>query len=569
MKKLILLSLLFSLSAQASEFETVFAQAKKSLERNDFNEAIELCTKAVELKPNDLNANFFLAYSYQTIGQLDKAIEIYQTIAAFAPGHASIHGNLAHALRHTGQVHKAIAHYEQAVTIKPENASLHYGFGETLLKTGEFERGWKQFEWRYKRGSSGKKFEEKIWDGSNLIGKKVVIRAEYGLGDTIQFIRFAKFLKEAGAYVVAQVQGALVKLISFCPYVDEVVPMNKTVQFDFQIPVMSLPYKLNIFDEKELVIEIPYLFADENLVQYWKTKLAHDGNFKIGLCWEGSSYYDSLRPAQSIKSMHLSEFQLLSELPNVTLYSLQKSSASKHTDEVSFEVRTFGDDFDESNGRFMDTAALIENLDCIVTIDTSIAHLAGAMGKPVLMLLPSVADWRWMVERDDTPWYPTMKLIRQKQYGKWDDVIETIYHELANLLEQKTEKSDTVVAEISVGELIDKITILQLKTKHITNEAKLKNIRKELDILQTTRNKHVPQSEKLDEITQELYNVNAQLWDIEDDCRDKEREKQFDDDFIQITRSVYITNDKRCALKRKINLLCGSNLIEEKSYAAY
>ena len=568
MKKLLSILLLLSLQTNANNFDTLCTQAEKSRERNDFHEAIKLYEQVLKLKPQDIQSNFFLGYSYQTIGNLEKAVEQYKTTLTLVPENPSVQTNLAHALRHLGRPEEAVECYESALAQKETNASLHYGFGETLLKLGDFDRGWHEFEWRLQRDESWKSLEPKMWNGSDLTGKRVAIRGEYGLGDTLQFVRFARHLKESGAYIIAHVQGALLKLLSMCPYIDEVAPLNKSIEYDFHIPVMSLAYKLGVTDEEQFAQDIPYLSADKAIVDYWKSELERDGNFKIGLCWEGSTYYDSLRPVQSKKAMHLSEFAPLAELPNVTLYSLQKSNASKHVDEVSFEVRTI-DGLDEEHGRFMDTAALIENFDCIVTVDTSVAHLAGAMGKTVFMILPTIADWRWMLERNDSPWYPTMKLFRQTEYGNWKNVMHAIADDLEKMIAQKTKKADTVLAEISVGELIDKITILQLKSKHITDEKKLKNVCKELEILQTTRNRHVPQSEEIDCLAQELYNVNAQLWNIEDDCRDKERDKEFDDEFVQVTRSVYMTNDKRCALKRKLNLLCGSNLIEEKSYAAY
>lgn len=538
-------------------------------EKNEFDQAVTYYKRAIEQRPNNLHANFNLAYTYHRMGDLENAIDTYRTILSFSPDCTDARCNLAHMLRYVGHVDEAINQYEKTLKAAPDNPHVHYGYAESLLKAGQFEHGWEEFEYRWKRDANSRNFSDKLWDGSDLMGKTILVRAEYGHGDTIQFIRFTKHLKEMGATVIAEVQGALKKLLSGCPYVDKLIVVGQQLpEFDAQVPVMSLPHKLGIFNEEEFATG-PYIDADQEIVHHWKSELARDGKFKIGICWEGSTYFDSLRGPRSKKALHLRTFKALSELPNVTLYCLQKTEARNQMNEVDFEVRDLGPDFDGSSGRYMDTAALMKTLDLVVTVDTSVAHLAGALGVPVWVVLPTVADWRWMLDCDDTPWYSTMRLFRQETYGDWDSVFAQIKTSLGKKLQERVKKSDIVSAEISIGELIDKITILQLKNKYIKNEAKLKNVRKELAILCTTRDEKVAKCKELDELTEQLYAANQRLWDIEDACRDKERLKEFDDEFIQITRSVYINNDERCALKRKINTILGSNLVEEKSYAAY
>ncbi|MFC1845763.1 DUF6165 family protein [Candidatus Dependentiae bacterium] len=554
-----------------NSFDAHLSMASMYAGKHDFVKAVEHYKKAITIRPNHLHANFNLGYVYNQIGELHKAIDIYQNMLLFAPDCVDAQCNLAHTFRYLGRVHEAIELYEQVLQKWPNQASTHYGYAEALLKAGDLENGWREFEWRWKRETDTRGFSRNMWNGhEDLDGKTVLVRAEYGQGDTIQFIRFAKFLKELGATVVAEVQHTLVTLLSCCPYLDEVVAINDPLpEFDTQVPVMSLPHRCGIQSEQDIPHDVPYLELPAALVEYWQTELARDGNFKIGLCWEGSTYYDSIRGPLSKKAMHLEMFKAIAELPNVTLYSLQWGGASNQIDEVDFEVRSFGPDFDMSHGRFMDTAAVIKNMDMVISIDTSVAHLAGALGAPVWVLLPTVADWRWMLDRDDTPWYPNVKLFRQENHGDWESVLANVKRSLSRYIQQRKKKSDIVSAEISIGELIDKITILHLKNKYISDEKKLKNVRKELQVLSETRDTKVPQCKELDQLTRQLLSVNQQLWNIEDAIRDKERNKEFDDDFIQLARSVYITNDGRCALKRKINLILGSNLVEEKSYAAY
>jgi len=549
--------------------------------QDNFVRAIAQYEKALEIDPYHLHAHFNCAFCYNKLGQLDACAELYERIMEFSPECLDAQYNLAHVLRYLGRTDQAAHHYEQVLREWYNNPHAHYGYAESLLREGNLKDGFAEFEWRLKRGNDTRNFFEKLWDGfTTLDGKTVLIRAEFGLGDTIQFIRFTKTLKERGATVIAEVQNPLKTILASCPYIDKIIVVGETLPyFDLQIPVMSLPHKLECTAE-ELLDVSPYLGADPALTQEWGTKLAHDKNIKIGICWDCSAYYDSFRSPLSQKTLHLSVFESLAQLPNVSLYSLQFGDAQNQIHEVNFTVHEFGPDFDNTHGRFMDTAALMKNLDLVLTVDTSVAHLAGALGVPVWVVLPSVADWRWMKDRDDCPWYPTMRLFRQEEYGNWKSVFENVKTALHERTQKRSgtiktpspsvqQKTDIVTAEISIGELIDKITILQLKNKYIKNEAKLKNVRKELAVLCHTLDTKVPKSAKLDELTEKLYNINQELWDIEDDCRDKERNKEFDDEFIQITRSVYITNDKRCAVKRQINELLGSNLVEEKSYAAY
>jgi len=559
-----------ALTIDPNNFDAHFSIAEIQKGKNNFEKAVESYKKAIAIRPHDIRANFYLGYTYNVMGQLHKAVEIYKNIMVFAPTYTDVRCNLAHTLRYLGRVYEATEEYEKILQKWPHHASTHYGYAESLLKAGNFERGWPSFEWRWKRDTDPRGLSKNLWDGTDPAGKTILIRGEYGLGDTIQFIRFAKHLKELGATVIAEVQHALVSLFACCPYIDKLIPLyEKLPSFDAQVPVMSLPYRLGITAEESFAHDKPYFDIDQNLVQQWHTSLSQDSNFKIGICWEGSTYYDSIRGPLSKKAMHLSCFEKIAALPNVTLYSLQKTGARKQINDVDFEVREFGSHLDTTHGRFMDTAAIMKNLDLVLTVDTSLAHLAGALNRPVWVVLPTVADWRWMLDRNDTPWYPTMRLFRQTTNGDWDSVFANVQQALTCHLQHREKKSGIITVEISIGELIDKITILQLKTKYIKETAKLKNVNTELDILIDTKNMKIPPCQKLTTLTRKLYNANQKLWDIEDAIRNKERKKEFDDEFIQIARSVYFANADRCALKRKINLLLGSHLIEEKSHQAY
>jgi len=563
--------------------DTHFALARIYRTQNKFDDAKHHYKKVLELDPNNINALFDISYIHTHQGFYEAAIPYYEKLLAINPNITDAICNFSHTLKYVGRISEARNYYQKVLAEWPEFPHAHYGFAECSLALGDFKSGWKSFEWRWKRDQNTRNYSKKLWDGSNVSGKTIMLRAEYGQGDTMQFIRYAQLLKQQGAKVILEAQHTLINLLSRCPYLDSVIPVVDTVDqlpaFDFQIPVMSLPYYFHT-TLQTIPSSFPYLYADPKLVNHWKEELKTNSNFKIGICWGTSPYYEQFKSAFSKKAINLATFAPLARCPGVTLYSLQKMDGLDQLNDLpnGMVVHNFGDDFDFKHGRFMDTAAVIENIDLVVTVDTSVAHLAGALGKKVWVLLPQVADWRWMLNRKDSPWYPTMQLFRQTVSGDWDSVMDEVYKDLTQLLaernskkEKKTDQADTisVVAEVQVGELIDKITILQIKMERIKDPAKLINIKAELDTLLDTCNHSVPHSLKLKTLWNELLEVNSELWVIEDDIRDKERAREFDDSFVKLARSVYYTNDERCRIKRELNLLAGSRLIEEKSYTDY
>ncbi len=228
-------------------------------------------------------------------------------------------------------------------------------------------------------------------------------------------------------------------------------------------------------------------------------------------------------------------------------------------------VETLGADFDAGPDAFVDTAAVMTCLDLVVTCDTSIAHLAGALAVPVWVALKSDAEWRWLTERSDSPWYPTMRLFRQSQRGVWRDVFEAIAAELAQLSMRRGDPR-VISTPCSLGELIDKITILRIKAERIGEPQKLANVRRELAMLERLAHEESAPALSINHLTDELAAVNARLWTIEDAIRTCESEGDFGPGFVALARSVYRENDTRAAIKRAINTLASSVLVEEKSY---
>ncbi|MCL4229871.1 hypothetical protein KJZ61_04275 [Candidatus Dependentiae bacterium] len=570
------LALLITLSlysnSHTQSVEALYQEAQECKKSGKSIAAIDCYEKILQMDPEHIAAHFYLANECFALYRLEEASTHYRYLIHRYPQFTSALYNAALTSRYLGRMHEAQEYYATLLLNDPNNAHLHYGLAESLLTLGDFEQGFAEFEWRWKRDADTRNFAQQLWDGeTSLEQKTILLRAEYGHGDTIQFIRYAQLLKNAGARVLVETPAPLVDLLSHCSYIDSVIPIGKPLpEFDAQLPIMSLAHAFKT-TQKTIPNIIPYLEPDQQLMQEWHTKLANDHTFKIGICWDPSPYFDSFHSPLSKKAVPLSLFYQLSHIPGVSLYSLQRINGTDQLQHIPQDmvVHEFGDDFDKTHGRFMDTAAVIPLLDLIITVDTSVAHLAGALGAQVWVLLPYVADWRWMQNTDSTPWYPTMRLFRQETPQNWEHVMDKVSRALIDHLNKAINKTDTITADISVGELIDKITILELKQETIRDPQKLGNISQELYALQKTRGMHVSWTPRLLQLSAQLKKINRELWHIEDAIRAKEASKSFDEEFIQLARSVYIINDLRCRTKRQINDLSGSKLVEEKSYKDY
>jgi len=230
-------------------------------------------------------------------------------------------------------------------------------------------------------------------------------------------------------------------------------------------------------------------------------------------------------------------------------------------------VLDFMDQLDEAGGTILDTAALMHHLDLVITSDSSIAHLAGALAMPVWVALPAACDWRWLLEREDSPWYPTMRLFRQKRWGDWVEV----FRRIARAVEARRAHAalrQRLTVEISVGELFDKIAILEIKRARLTDAEQRRHVCIELGTLQAARARALREPVEMAPLVQELKQINERLWEVEEELRQHEQRQDFGPSFVHLARSVYQLNDQRAQRKRRLNVLCGSLLIEEKSYAA-
>ena len=461
-----------------------------------------------------------------------------------------------------------MASYERAAVLRPTYADAHYNRALTALSLGDFAAGWAGYEYRWERDAAPTRklavsFPQ--WRGEDLAGKRIIVFEEQGLGDVIQFARYVPLLAARGARVTLLARTVLHRLLRTLGGGIEITDRQPYGEhYDCQCALMSLPGVFGTTVET-IPATVPYLRAEAALVAQWRERLGPHG-FKIGISWQGN-------PSGKIdigRSLPLCCFAPLASIPGVRLISLQKRHGLDQLQSLppGMTVETLGEEFDEGPDAFVDSAAIIENLDLVISSDTGIVHLAGALGRPVWVAIKHLPDWRWLLERPDSPWYPTMRLFRQTEPGDWAGVFDRV----AVALQHRLTRSPTappLLVEIAPGELIDKITILEIKKARITDAAKLHNIGVELAILTDARDRRIQGSPELDRLTAELKTINEALWQIEDDIRDCERHRDFGPRFIELARSVYRENDRRAAVKRQINELLGSKIVEEKSYTGY
>ncbi len=553
-------------------------------------EAEASCLRAITLQPDYASPYNNLGAALVAQGRLAEAVERFDDALRLNPQYASALSNRGAAFVQQGRFDDAQASNEEALRLDPKFADAHKNRAIVMLLQGDFENGWPAYEWRlHSDALQLPQIEAPRWNGEDLAGKTLLLWAEQGLGDTIQFIRYASLVK--GARVVAAVQKPLLPLLASFLDVDQLLAQDDlTLPFDAYCPLLSLP---GVFQTRldSIPAETSYLRADPALTAKWRLALGEHKKLRVGVSWQGNPDHALDRQ----RSAPLEAFRGLARIPHVELICLQKGFGVEQVETLSppFPLRQLGDDVDTRAGAFMDTAAIMQSLDLVLTTDTAIAHLAGALGVETWLVLPLAPDWRWLLGRDDTPWYPSVRLFRQTSHGDWTDVFVRVGNALqARRVEsfQDDQKSNlatqaapiqaasiqaasiqaaSIQAAMAPGELIDKITILQIKSERIDDEQKRRNVNHEKTVLEATQREAIPPSAEVERLQTQLKNVNEQLWDIEDAIRLCEQRQDFGARFIELARSVYKTNDQRAALKRQINDLLHADIVEEKSYQPY
>ncbi len=397
------------------------------------DEALAAADTAVRVAPKAHESHTARGIILGELGRFDEVWPVLDTASRLGADGFNFHRTRAVALSEAGRVEQALAAYGQALAAEPHNPLGHHYRSFALLALGDFEEGWAEHEWRLRHTEFSRPEMLKVaplWKGEDLAGKKVLLYSEQGHGDAIQFVRYAPLVAARGGQVTLLVHGALRRLFAAnFPDMDVTDNMAMRSGFDYQAPLMSLAHILGTTDESLIPRDMPYLVADDERIAKWRARLGDNG-FKVGISWQGNPEY----PNDRLRSIPLARYAPLAAVPDVRLISLQSFIGLDQLANLpeGMKVETLGEEIVNNPDGFREVAAVMANLDLMIMSDTGPAHLAGALGRPVWVALRERPDWRWMVERSDSPWYPTMRLFRQKTPGDWDGVFTEIAAALAD-----------------------------------------------------------------------------------------------------------------------------------------
>jgi tetratricopeptide (TPR) repeat protein len=378
----------------------------------------EACAReAVRLRPDYPSGQVNLGNALRDSGRFDEAQLWYLQALRAEPKHPQGLNNLASLLFDLGQVDEAISHYRSALALKPDYADAHTNLALALLLGGYFEEGWQEYEWRWRQDKNRlhlREFSQPLWNGEEIDDRVLLIHAEQGFGDTLQFCRFIPPLA-AGRRIILEVQAPLKPLLADLPGIEAIVARGDELPaFDVHCPLLSLPRILGT-TLATIPAETPYLRADPLRVAGWRERLGAHPGLRVGLVWAGNPAMGADRR----RSIALEQFSVLADLPGVTFVSLQKGPAGAQSPPPGLVLLDWTDELTD----FAETAALVEVLDLVISVDTATVHLAGALGRPVWLLNRFDRCWRWLLDRDDSPWYPTLRQFRQAKPGDWDGVL--------------------------------------------------------------------------------------------------------------------------------------------------
>lgn len=563
----------------------------------DFAAAIDAYRQALSHKTDGADGWNNLGNALRQVGEYNAAIEAYEQALSFNPEDATAWSNLGNVYHRQGQFNPASDCYHRAIVLQPDHGDAQFNLSLLLLSAGQFHSGWWYYEYRFRKQTPiplnpppgvdrwDECFEDIAQEALNR--GTLLLVAEQGLGDTLQFIRYGAVLKERGIQSLAiLVPPRLVEILSTCSGYDRVIPAGSELPSDLPqpyvwFPLLSVPRVCGTH-LRSIPAPSPYLFASPDRVKHWETRLQSLPGLKIGLCWQGNE--NTEQENLQGRSCPLEVLEPLIYLPGVSFISLQKGLGEQALSQVSFgeRIRQFGDSLDRGDQAFVDTAAIVSQLDLVITTDTSIAHLAAALGQQTWILLHHLPDWRWLQERSDSPWYPTVRLFRQTEAGNWPGIVAAVREALTTTFQLSppaalTTTSDSLTVSpripVSVGELLDKISILQIKMQQLkqsrSQHAQYHEwVNQELSILNQELDRlNLPQS-ALETDLAELHNVNQRLWKLENQIRVlmKTKGEQGVEQLAKVAQAICRYNDRRALLKRKINQAYNSSLRDVKIY---
>jgi tetratricopeptide (TPR) repeat protein len=395
--------------------------------RGQLDEAVSCYEHALQLRPDYVEAHNNLGSALRDLGRLDEALAHVDAVLRRRPDWTDAHTNRAALLMQTRPADDALsqaeAHLTQALRLRPADVDAHWNRAYVWLLCGDYERGWPEYEWRWPAQQTAPRAGSR-WAGGPLDGRTILLYTEQGLGDTIQFVRFAPLVGQHGGKVILECQPGLARLLQSAPGIDRVVARGEPLPaFDVNAPLLSVPGLLHT-TLATIPRDVPYLHAPPDRIEHWRNDLATWDGFKVGIAWQGNPTFVSDRR----RSIPLVHYVPLAAVPGVRLFSIQVGPGIDQLPALAgrFPVIDLGPRRSTSADPFQESAAILKNLDLVIASDSAVVHLGGALGVPIWVALCVGADWRWLLDRSDSPWYPTMRLFRQPRPGDWDAVFADI-----------------------------------------------------------------------------------------------------------------------------------------------
>jgi tetratricopeptide (TPR) repeat protein len=425
---------------RAVQLNSQYPQALSNLgialyDRGEYAEAVACHERAIAIAPGFAEAHSNLGNALRALRRFDEAIPAYRRALDIKPAYADAWSNLGSTLHLSGRYEEATAAYKRALAIDPAQANAHAGLGMLLLLRGNFADGWAEYEWRW-RSSEMKlaRLPGLPWQGENLEGRRIHVHSEQGFGDVIQFARYVPMLRERGAEVSLLVQPQLARLVAHSmPWATMVTEREPAgLPPEYHCALLTLP---RIFGTRfeTIPLQCPYLHAPDESARRWQDRFAGDPALKVGLVWAGNPKQIN----EVNRGIEIAGLGPLLAIPGVRFFSLQVGPRAGDLKSIPANVVT---DLSAELTDFSETAGAMAALDLVISTDTSVPHLAGALGRPVWLLLSRVVDWRWFLEREDSPWYPTMRLFRQDEAGSWEPVVARVAAELSAVASGAREK---------------------------------------------------------------------------------------------------------------------------------
>jgi tetratricopeptide (TPR) repeat protein len=516
-----------------------------------FDEAAGSYRQALAHRPHYAEAHNNLGNALRNLGKFDEALSAYNRAIELKPNYADAYSNRGIAYAEIARFDEAVDSYTRCLRLRPHHVDAHVNRALTWLRQGNFAQGWAEYEWRLRKRNAGARTPiQPSWNGFPPEGLRILLTAEQGLGDSLQFIRYAQQLKRLGATVFFECPERLVKLLERTPGIDRLVIQGQELpEHDVQVPLLSVPGLVGTA-LGSVPAEVPYIHADPEHIKLWSGELAAYPEFKVGINWQGNPEY----AGDYHRSVPLRHFAPLASVPGVRLFSLQMIHGTEQLKELggAFPVVNLAGKFDGVARPFLDSAAVLKSLDLFVTSDTAVAHLAGALGVPVWLVLSAAPGWQWMVGRTDSPWYPTMRLFRQEKLGEWPPVFERIARELAAVVPPAL-RLRSIGVRVSAGELIERIAMLELEIDGPGEDPERQAARADLAHYRAILGATVPDTPELSDLTRQMRDATRRMHAAEQLVRSCERSGDFGPQFVEQARAMMTARQTCESLRQRID----------------